>query len=103
MTIKQRVPTTQGTEQGQVNSIAADWLRPNNQHKGTKKTLPPLQRRVKTLLSNGGQYSTAEISMALHIADPRSVIRHLRHSGVKVSDVWVTGRYGNRFKRYFIF
>lgn len=61
------------------------------------------QQRLITLLSNGGKYSVIAIANALHIGDPRSVIRNLRKSGVKVSDEWVTTKDGRgKYKRYFI-
>lgn len=99
---KRTAPTPQGTEQGQIKTVGDSRLHLHSHNKGTQLSLTPLQNKVKTLLSDGGQYSTAEISIALHIADPRSEVRRLRHSGVEVSDVWVKGYYGNRFKRYFI-
>lgn len=66
------------------------------------KNLSYHQQRVYNLLMSGGQYSTADISVALHLSDPRSVIRDLRNYGAPVSDVWCTSTFGRRFKRYFV-
>lgn len=60
------------------------------------------QRRMYDLLSNGGQYSAADISTALRMSDPRSVIRDLRVKGVNIADEWFKSEHGGRFKRYFI-
>lgn len=60
------------------------------------------QKRVYDLLSNGGQYSAADISTALRMSDPRSVIRDLRVKGVNIADEWFKSEHGGRFKRYFI-
>lgn len=57
--------------------------------------------RVYGLLCTG-QYSVIQITKILHIADPRSVIRDLRKSGVNVSDVWRKTKQGARYKLYFI-
>lgn len=98
----QQAPTPQGTEQGQIKAIGASGLHPHSHHKGMHISLTPIQSKVLNLLSDGGQHSTVDISTTLHIADPRSEIRHLRCSGVEVSDIWVVGQYGARYKRYFI-
>lgn len=60
------------------------------------------QRRVYNFLLQGGHYSVADISAALRLSDPRSVIRGLRGKGVPIADVWCDGEHGGRFKRYFI-
>ncbi|WP_300854565.1 hypothetical protein [uncultured Alistipes sp.] len=61
------------------------------------------QRRVINLLSDGKHYSVADISVALHLSDPRSVIRNLREKGHPISDEWCDAVHGGgRFKRYFI-
>lgn len=67
-----------------------------------KLSLPPAQRKVYNLFMEGGMYSAADISIRLHVCDPRGIIRDLRHSGVEVSDIWIKGMHGVRFKRYFI-
>lgn len=63
---------------------------------------PPPRKRLFSLLSDGFPRSTAEISTELNLCDPRGLIRDLRKSGIPVSDFWVNGAYGRRFKRYFI-
>ena len=63
---------------------------------------PPQRKRLFSLLSDGFPRSTAEISTELNLCDPRGLIRDLRKSGIPVSDFWVNGAYGRRFKRYFI-
>lgn len=61
------------------------------------------QARVYRLLSDGHPRSTADISIALRMADPRAVIRDLRHRGVPISDTWCADAYSpRRYKRYFI-
>lgn len=60
------------------------------------------QRRVYNLLLRGGRYSAADISIALHLSDPRSTIRDLRDKGIPIADEWCRAEHGGRFKRYFI-
>lgn len=60
------------------------------------------QKRILRLLSDGVPRTVADISIALRLSDPRSVIRDLRHKGVAISDVWCPSVHGGRFKRYFI-
>ena len=71
-------------------------------NKDNKRSLPPQRKRLFSLLSDGFPRSTAEISTELNLCDPRGLIRDLRKSGIPVSDFWVNGAYGRRFKRYFI-
>lgn len=71
-------------------------------HKDRNFCLSGKQAAVYFLLSDGVPRSAADISIALRLSDPRSVIRYLRRRGIPVSDVWVQGAYGSRFKRYFI-
>ena len=59
-------------------------------------------KRVLSLLQRGEKLSAADITVALHVSDPRSHIRDLRAKGVIISDEWVTAEHGGRFKRYFI-
>ena len=72
------------------------------QHKDSGFLLGYQQRRVYNLLIKGGIYSVADISIALRLSDPRSIIRDLRKKGIPVADVWCNGGHGGRFKRYFI-
>ena len=43
-------------------------------------------RRVLQLLNTGGHYSAADISIHLHVCDPRSIIRSLRKKGIGIAD-----------------
>lgn len=60
------------------------------------------QKRVLSLLQKGEKLSAADITVALHVSDPRSHIRDLRAKGIAISDEWVKAEHGGRFKRYFI-
>ena len=60
------------------------------------------QAQLYNLLSSGSRYSVIDIAVRLHIGDPRSVIRDLRKMGIVVSDVWVEGKEGSRYKLYWI-
>ena len=70
--------------------------------KGSKIIRGYHQRRVLNLLSDGKQYSVADISIALHLSDPRAIIRDLRNKGVVIDDVWCSAEHGGRFKRFFM-
>lgn len=39
----------------------------------TPATLPPAQRKVYNLFMEGGMYSAADISIRLHVCDPRGI------------------------------
>ena len=93
MTMKQHAPGTPREHAG------APIMRHD---KDSRFHLTHHQIRVFNLLSDGKPRSAADISTALRLSDPRSVIRSLRHTGVQVSDYWVNTEYGRRFKRYFI-
>lgn len=60
------------------------------------------QKRVLSLLQKGEKLSAADITVVLHVSDPRSHIRDLRAKGIAISDEWVKAEHGGRFKRYFI-
>lgn len=60
------------------------------------------QAQVYRLLSSGSRYSVIDIALRLHIGDPRSVIRDLRKMNINISDVWVNGSNGSRYKLYWI-
>ena len=60
------------------------------------------QKRVYDLLSDGVHRSAADITNALGLSDPRSIIRDLRDKGVPISDEWCDAVHGGRFKRYFV-
>ena len=77
-----------------------DWIQ--DQYKDIKNSLPYHQKRVFNLLSDGIPRSAADISIALHLSDPRGIIRYIRKAGIIVSDYWAEGEYGRKFKRYFI-
>ncbi len=57
--------------------------------------------KVYNLLTSGGKYTVLDIVMHTRIADPRSVIRCLRNSGIIVCDEWEEGN-DSRYKRYWI-
>lgn len=61
-----------------------------------------IQCLVYNYLLNGGMYSAADISKALHLSDPRSHIRELRKKGFAISDEWRKSEYGSRYKVYFV-
>lgn len=67
-----------------------------------RDNLPRLQKKVFDLLSMGGKYSAADISIRLHLCDPRSHIAYLRRKGIEVQDEWREGDFGVRYKVYFI-
>lgn len=59
--------------------------------------------RVLNFLSRGGRHSVADISIGLHLSDPRSVIRNLRAKGVPVLDEWYKcANSHGRYKKYFV-
>lgn len=90
---------TKAAPNGSGNTNRFSSVRRN---KDNKRSLPPQRKRLFSLLSDGFPRSTAEISTELNLCDPRGLIRDLRKSGIPVSDFWVNGAYGRRFKRYFI-
>lgn len=63
--------------------------------------LPRGQKRVMSLLMDGGKYSVADISARLMLSDPRSHIRELRKRGIAILDEWRETGYGNRYKVYY--
>ena len=69
--------------------------------KGSEK-LPRLQKKLVELLSMGGKYSAADISIRLHLCDPRGHIAVLRAKGFNIRDEWREGDYGVRYKVYFL-
>lgn len=93
MDTKQIAPGAQGKHTGAYTRI---------RHKNREYFLNRHQFRIYSLLSNGGQYSTLDISDKLGIGDPRSSIRYLRRMGIHIADFWCVGNYGIRFKRYFL-
>lgn len=57
---------------------------------------------LKHLLSKG-KYSAVQISNALYIGDPRSVIRYARKIGINILDEWRDNKLNNgRHKIYWI-
>lgn len=64
--------------------------------------LPRVQRKVYNLLRNGGKYSAADISIYLHLCDPRGHIAELRNKGIAILDEWRVSDYGSRYKVYFL-
>lgn len=66
------------------------------------ENLPYRQEKVYQLLLDGVPRSAADLTIALHLSDPRSAIRGLRKRGIPIADEWYKSVYGGRFKRYFI-
>lgn len=66
------------------------------------KRLGGQECRLYALLNSGGQWSVIEIVETILIADPRKVISRIRSKGVPISDMWCVGKYGVRYKRYFV-
>lgn len=52
------------------------------------KNLTSKQKNVFNILMRGGKYSAADITLATHYSDPRSIIRKLRKKGIAVLDEW---------------
>lgn len=80
-------------------------MKPTPPTKGNGKVtdnLPRLQRMVFNMLSDGGKYSVADISIRLHLSDPRSHIAELRNKGIAIFDEWRVSEYGSRYKVYFL-
>lgn len=65
-------------------------------------TLPRLQKAVYNLLMSGERYSVADMSIRLHLSDPRGHIAELRNKGIAILDEWQTSEYGTRYKVYFV-
>ena len=63
---------------------------------GNNKQLP-----VSEYLRSGKR-SVIDIMQALHVGDPRSVIRHLRKKGYDVRDEWRSTVTGSKYKIYWI-
>lgn len=64
--------------------------------------LPRVQAKVYRLLCGGGKYSAADISVRLHLCDPRGHISALRTKGINIHDEWREDKYGVRYKVYFL-
>lgn len=92
MNQKEQAPGTRSEHAGAKDSTGKD----------NQISLGYHQRRVYNLLCQGGQYSVADLSAALRLSDPRSLIRNLRSKGIAIADVWCNAVHGSRFKRYFI-
>lgn len=69
--------------------------------KGTE-SLPRLQGLVYGLFARGGKYSAADVSIRLHLSDPRGHISKLRAKGIAVLDEWRKSEHGTRYKVYFL-
>ena len=75
---------------------------PNKRQGKITDNLPRIQQEVYNLLANGGKYSAADISICLHLGDPRGHIAELRKKGIPILDEWQESEYGTRYKVYFI-
>lgn len=68
-----------------------------------RKILSFTESRVLNFLNQGGRYSAADISIGLHLSDPRSVIKRLRDVGIPIADEWCKCTQSNgRYKKYFV-
>lgn len=91
MEAREQRPAMTGHERGDISLVGQNKDNIN---------LSKRQRKVFDLLCTGW-YSAADISIALHYADPRSYIRELRDKGINVLDEWIEGD-ETRYKRYTI-
>lgn len=67
------------------------------------KNLPSKQKTVFSILSSGGKYSAADITVITHFSDPRSIIRDLRNKGLSILDEWrENAEKDGRFKVYYL-
>lgn len=69
--------------------------------KGNKNNSNPKYQRTLNLFLKGGKYTVIQLTEALQIADPRSLIRRLRNDNIPISDYWQKSEY-SRFKVYFL-
>ena len=58
-------------------------------------------RKLLTAFQNGEKLSSVDITIRYRIADPRSLIRHLRNKGYQITDEWIY-KENTRYKMYFI-
>lgn len=88
------------------NAAPATYSGNGNENRSKDNNFPAKlsfhQKRVYDLLSDGVHRSAADITNALGLSDPRSIIRDLRDKGVPISDEWRDAVHGGRFKRYFV-
>lgn len=96
MNTKQQAPAAQREQTG------AQWKHRCDKDNTFSEKLPHRQGKVYRLLLDGVPRSAADITIALHLSDPRSAIRDLRKRGIPIADEWCESVYGGRFKRYFI-
>ncbi|WP_303194149.1 hypothetical protein [Alistipes communis] len=96
MNTKQQAPAAQREQTG------AQWKHRCDKDNAFSEKLPHRQGKVYRLLLDGVPRSAADITIALHLSDPRSAIRDLRKRGIPIADEWCESVYGGRFKRYFI-
>lgn len=66
------------------------------------ESLPRIQQLVYNLLLTGGKFSVADISVHLHLSDPRSHIKQLRDKGISILDEWRTSEHQNKYKVYWL-
>ena len=95
MNTKQQAPAAQREQTG------AQWKHRCDKDNAFSEKLPHRQGKVYRLLLDGVPRSAADITIALHLSDPRSAIRDLRKRGIPIADE-CESVYGGRFKRYFI-
>ncbi len=72
-------------------------------YKGTKNITSKRQKSLLCLLSDGGKYTTRQISKLTPISAPTKEIQRFRDRGINVQDEWVEATPTTpRHKRYWI-
>ena len=84
----QQAPAAQREQTG------AQWKYRCDKDNAFSENLPHRQGKVYRLLLDGVPRSAADITIALHLSDPRSAIRDLRKRGVPIADEWCESVYG---------
>lgn len=64
--------------------------------------LPKHQRAILRILSDGGKYSAADLTVRTHYCDPRGHIKELRDKGIDILDEWRQTDDGIRYKVYYL-
>lgn len=68
----------------------------------TLQQLPKHQRAILRILSDGGKYSAADLTVRTHYCDPRGHIKELRDKGIDILDEWRQTDDGIRYKVYYL-
>lgn len=73
----------------------------SEQHKGKKNISNSKYLRALNFFLDGGKYTVIQLTEALQISDPRSLIRRLRNKKVPINAYWEKSGY-SRYKVYFL-